>query len=84
MKKVLVTLPDELLRRADRAARAAGLNRSAFLEAALEGYLRGGNGRRPLDDPRVRKAWEKIRDGKFNWAGHVDIVREIRRMREAR
>ncbi len=79
-----MTLPEELLRRADRAARDAGLTRSRLLAAVLEGYLRGANGRRPLDDPRVRKAWEKIRDGKFNWVGHVDIVREIRRTREAR
>jgi hypothetical protein len=84
MKKVLVTLSDDLLRRADRAARDAGLTRSALLAAALDRYLNGGTGRRLLDDPRARKAWERLRAGKYGLEDGVDAVTEIRRMRESR
>ena len=84
MKKVLVTIPDDLLRRADRAAREAGRTRSSLLSEALERYLTGGNGRRLLDDPRARKAWERLRAGKYGLEDGVDAVTEIRRMRESR
>ncbi|MGH7150560.1 MAG: hypothetical protein ACREIU_07675 [Planctomycetota bacterium] len=84
MKKVLVTIADDLRRRADRAARQAGLTRSALLSQALERYLTGGNGRRLLDDPRLRGVLERMRRGDYGWKGRVDVVAEIRRMRESR
>ncbi len=79
-----MTIPEGLLRRVDRAARQAGLTRSALLSTALERYLGGGNGRRLLDDPRLRGALERMRRGEYGWKGRVDVVKEIRRMRENR
>jgi hypothetical protein len=84
MKKVLVTIPETLLKRVDHAACRAGLNRSELIALALERLLGGRNGRRLLDDPRVRKAWERIQEGDYGLEGAASVVAEIRRMRDTR
>jgi len=59
MSKVLVSLPDTDLRIIDAAAEKAGETRSSFLRrAALAEVQRL---RRPIDDPAVRRAFERLR-----------------------
>jgi len=58
MRKVLVSLPDPDLRVIDAAAHKAGETRSSFLRrAALAEVHRL---RRPIDDPAVRRAFERL------------------------
>ena len=82
--KVLVTIPDELVRDLDLAAGRAGVNRSRFIVEALQRHLQGGNGRRPIDDPKLRAALERMRAGKYGLGGSIDTAAMIRRMRDRR
>jgi hypothetical protein len=56
MSKVLVSLDDSLLRRIDRAARAHGLTRSAYLAQLAESKLarESGPGRTPAARAALR------------------------------
>ena len=52
MTKVLVSMDERLLARIDRAARRAGMSRSAYLARLAARALGAGDG--PGADPRVR------------------------------
>jgi len=56
--KILISLDDELLARIDRAARRAGLSRSAYLRQLAAREL--GLARGPGQDPRARKAMASL------------------------
>lgn len=58
MAKVLVSMDDKLLALVDRAARAAGLTRSAYLARLAAREL--GMERGPGADPRVRRAMTEL------------------------
>ena len=81
MAKVLLSIDDSLLDRIDRAARARGLSRSAYLSqlAARDlGQSVGPGSRRP-----VREALRGL-DGLFEAAPAGDAVLELRAERDAR
>jgi hypothetical protein len=81
MAKVLLSIDDSLLDRIDRAARARGLSRSAYLSqlAMQELGQAVGPGRRPS----VRDALGGL-DGLFEAAPAGDAVLELRAERDAR
>jgi metal-responsive CopG/Arc/MetJ family transcriptional regulator len=58
-RKILVSFPEKDLREIDAAARRAGETRSAFLRRAAKAEL-GRRPRRPIDDPKVRRAFEEL------------------------
>ena len=58
MGKVLVSFDDRLLKRIDRAAKARGLTRSAYLATLAEGDLASNRG--PGKDPAVRAALREL------------------------
>jgi uncharacterized protein (DUF1778 family) len=58
MPKVLLSLPEPDLRVIDAAARKAGETRSSFLRRAALAEAR--RVRRPLDEPAVRRAFERL------------------------
>jgi len=71
MQTIQMVIDEDLLTEADRAARQAGLNRSALLREALRGYLkrldvrdkerrdREGYERYPDTEPELT-GWEKV------------------------
>ncbi|MFA5786660.1 MAG: hypothetical protein WDA71_06715 [Actinomycetota bacterium] len=80
--KVLVSIDDRLLVRVDKAAREAGMSRSAFLAraAAREVVPKYGPGR----DPRVRRAMAEIRKLAATHGASGDVTAMIREMRDSR
>ena len=79
MAKVLISLPDDLLQRIDREARARGTNRSRFLQEAA---------RRQLEWPSADSLGAALQRGREALAGvgtfeSADLIREQRRARDA-
>jgi uncharacterized protein (DUF1778 family) len=58
MPKVLLSLPEPDLHTIDAAARKAGETRSSFLRRAA--LAEAHRVRRPIDDPAVRRAFERL------------------------
>jgi predicted transcriptional regulator len=80
MSKILVSLPDDLVERIDREARARGTNRSRFLQDAARRQLGWPDpGALSAALERGRRALAEI--GSFESA---DLVRTQRRARDAR
>ena len=85
MAKVMITMPDELLKKADKVATAEHRSRSELIREALRAYLaERATGKPPilLNDPKIRAAVElqdrtreELRGVKF------DAVEFIRKMR---
>ena len=86
--KVMISLPAALLEEIDRAAAATHRSRSAFLREAALAYVAETQGpRRPIDDPRVRRAFEEMdrlreETGPQEAWDSVDAVRAIREGRQ--
>lgn len=82
--KVMISLPAAMLEEIDRAAAATHRSRSAFLREAAAAYVaETERSRRPIDDPRVRKAFaemDRLRDetGAVRVRDSVEVVRAIR------
>ena len=79
MAKVLISLPDDLLRRIDREAQARGTNRSRFLQEAA---------RRQLEWPSADALAAAVKRGREALAGvggfeSAYVIREQRRARDA-
>lgn len=82
-RKVLISLEDRLLRRIDRAARARGLSRSAYLAEIAAKDLGGQRG--PGADPSVRAAMADVDElFRLNPVPGEDMTLAIRRMRDER
>jgi Arc/MetJ-type ribon-helix-helix transcriptional regulator len=83
MAKVMVSLPDDFLRKVDRAAKAHGRSRSELIREALRAVL-GGKGAH-------RRSWKEalapLRDLEQQWIGQwnsTDIIRYYRETRYGR
>lgn len=80
MAKVMVSLPDDFLRKVDRAARAQGRSRSELIREALRSAL-GGRGTH-------RRSWKEallpLRELEQQWIGQWDSTDIIRYYRETR
>jgi hypothetical protein len=81
MAKVLVSIEEKLLDRIDRAARDAGLTRSAYLSRLAQRELGDG---KPGSDPRVRRAFETLDRLFAENPVPVDPTTAIRQMRDER
>jgi len=81
MAKVLVSIDDRLLRRIDRAARASGRSRSAYLSQLAESAAARGSG--PGKTAAARAALRKL-DRLFAAAPAEDSTAAIRVARDAR
>jgi len=81
MAKVLVSIDDRLLRRVDRAARASGQSRSAYLSGLAESAAAGGSG--PGKTATARAALRRL-DRLFAAAPSGDSTTAIRAARDAR
>ncbi|MHB1583003.1 MAG: ribbon-helix-helix protein, CopG family [Acidimicrobiales bacterium] len=82
MSKILVSVDDKLLARIDRAARAAGLSRSAYLARLAERDL--GERRGPGASRQARRAVARLQ-GLFDaHPGDEDATAAVRGDRDAR
>ena len=82
MAKILVSIDDKLLRRIDRAARALGLTRSAYLSRIAARDV--GDERGPGTDQRARRAMAQL-DRLFQQQSHPeDATIAIRAERDSR
>ena len=81
MAKVLVSFDDKLLRRIDRAAKASGKSRSAYLSDLAESEAARGEG--PGKAPSARAALRRL-DRLFEGSSAEDSTDAIRAERDAR
>ena len=84
--KVMVSFPDEFLAEVDRIAAAENRTRSELLREAVRIYIETKETRkRPIDDPKVRRAVEVLDEISRRSPGRgEDSTEDIRRWREAR
>ena len=80
MAKVMISLPDEFLKKVDRTARAQGRTRSELIRDALRTVLNGKTRRRPS----WKKALAPLRDLEQHWVGQWDSTDIIRYYRDNR
>jgi Arc/MetJ-type ribon-helix-helix transcriptional regulator len=80
MAKVMISLPDEFLRRVDREAKTQGRSRSDFIRDALRRLVadRGGESL-PWKRAVARLGWLRK-----EWTGHWDSTDVIRKDRDSR
>ena len=83
MAKIMISLPDDFLKKVDRTARAQGRSRSELIREALRGALTGrATGRRSWNE-----ALAPLRDLEQQWVGRwnsTDIIRYYRETRYGR
>ncbi len=79
----MISLPDDFLTEIDKAAKSEARTRSEFIREALREYLRGEKrSKKPIDNPRIREAFQKLRS--LNWKEKFDSTEIIRTMRDSR
>lgn len=80
MAKVMISLPDEFLKKVDRAARAQGRSRSELIREALRTAL----GNKSSKQLSWKKALAPLRDLERQWIGQWDSTDIIRYYRDTR
>ena len=80
MAKVMISVPDEFLKKVDRAGRAQGRSRSEMIREALRVVLSGKGERRQS----WKKALAPLRELEEQWVGQWNSTDIIRYYREAR
>ncbi len=80
MAKVMISLPDEFLKKVDRTARAQGRSRSELIREALRTMLTGkGAGRLSWN-----KALAPLKELEQQWVGQWDSADIVRYYRDTR
>ncbi len=83
MAKVMISLPERFLSEVDKAAQAEHRTRSDLIREALREYLRGEKrSKKPIENPRVKEAFETLRS--LTWKEKFDSTKVIRGMRDSR
>ena len=80
MPKVMVSLPEEFLKKVDQAARAQGRSRTELIREALKTTLTGKERRRWS----WKEALAPLKDLEQQWVGQWDSTDIIRYYRETR
>lgn len=80
MAKVMISLPDEFLKKVDRTARAQGRSRSELIREALRTVFGGKNARARS----WRQALAPLRELERHWIGQWDSTDIIRYFRDTR
>jgi post-segregation antitoxin (ccd killing protein) len=81
MAKILVSLDDKLLARIDKAARALGLNRSAYLSRVVAREVEASRG--PGRAAAARRALRRIDKLFAANQHHGDVTRAVRQERDS-
>jgi Arc/MetJ-type ribon-helix-helix transcriptional regulator len=83
MAKVMISLPERFLSEVDKAAQVEHRTRSDLIREALREYLRVGKlSKKPIENPRVKEAFETLRS--LTWKGKFDSTEIIRKLRDSR
>ncbi|MBI4277688.1 MAG: ribbon-helix-helix protein, CopG family [Armatimonadetes bacterium] len=80
MAKVMISLPDEFLKKVDRVAKAQGRSRSELIREALRAMLRDQDAR----GRSWKQALAPLRAPEEQWVGRWDSTDIIRYHRETR
>ena len=80
MAKVMISLPDEFLKKVDRTAQAQGRSRSELIREALRTVVDGKNSR----TRSWKQALAPLRELERHWVGHWDSTDIIRYYRDTR
>lgn len=80
MAKVMISLPDDFLRKIDRVASAQNRSRSELIREALRALLSGGG----VPPRSWKRALAPLRDLETQWVGRWDSTDIIRYYRDAR
>lgn len=91
-KKLSITLPSDLERALTRRAKEEHRTMSGILQESAKLYLRSKNmeseraiqKRRPIDDPKVRRAYELIKNAQMEFSDGKTAEEAIREMRDSR
>jgi Arc/MetJ-type ribon-helix-helix transcriptional regulator len=79
MAKVMVSFPDQFLKKVDRAAQAQGRSRSGLIREALRAVLGESRGRQSW-----KEAMAPLRELEEQWVGRWDSTDIIRYYRDRR
>ena len=79
MAKVMVSFPDQFLKKVDRAAQAQGRSRSGLIREALRAVLGESRGRQSW-----KEAMAPLRELEEQWVGRWDSTDIIRYYRDSR
>ncbi len=91
-KKLSITLPSDLEKELSKRAKEEHRTMSGVIQESAKLYLRTKTveetakvqGRRPIDDPRVRRAFEMIRKIELRFEDGKTAEEAIREMRDSR
>lgn len=83
-KKVLFSVPEELLRQIDEVADREHRSRSELIREATREYIAGHPRRRPIDNPKVRAAVRHMDEIAAKFTEPFDSTEVIRQMRDSR
>jgi len=79
----MISLPEGFLSEVDKVAQSEHRTRSDLIREALREYLSGARrSQKPIEEPRVRHAYETLRS--LTWKGKFDSTQVVRRMRDRR
>jgi hypothetical protein len=81
MAKGLISVPDDKLKRIDALAKSRGKSRSAFVVETVPSVAGTPRFKRPIDDPVVRAAYERILEIRKRAKPGPDATTIIREMR---
>jgi Arc/MetJ-type ribon-helix-helix transcriptional regulator len=82
-KKILFSVPEELLYEIDAAAAREHRSRSDLIREATRRYIaEQPGGKRPIDDPKVREAVRHMDEFRRTWKEPFDSTEFIRKMRD--
>lgn len=91
-KKLSITLPSDLERALTRRAKEEHRTMSGIIQESAKLYLRSKNlegeptsqRKRPIDDPKVRRAFELIKSAQLDFGDGKTAEQAIREMRDSR
>jgi len=84
--KIMISLPEDFLKEIDRFAKEQHRTRSELFREAIRHYMEEvrSSKPRPIDNPKVRAAFEHMRANVDKWSGKWDSAKLIRQMRDSR
>lgn len=86
MSKIMISMPDEIIKQVDHIAETEHRSRSELLREAVRFYIVSLPKKyyRPIDNAQVKKAAEMIDRIAGKDTGHFDATAFIRKMRKSR
>lgn len=84
VKRIIISLPEDFLEEIDDIATQEHRSRSELIREATRRYLAEVRKERPIDNPKIRKAFKSLDELKHRWTGKWQAEEIIRKMRSER